>query len=98
MRPDKSSEESSLEGYGMFIDCSWHEVSELQILARIWLYACLGVAPLWPPSLAALGQNTAQNGPSADSPQSLFSSVVHFIAEEAFHMWKRLVVLHASLG
>lgn len=65
VRPDKSIEDSSMEGYCTYRNCSWHEVSELHILERMWLYACLGLIPLWLSVQAASRKNTGQNGPSS---------------------------------
>lgn len=79
----------------MYINCSWNKVSELQILERMWLYACFGLSPLWP---SAAGCFKAEHWPkwSFQLLQSLFSSVVHFMAEDVWHTWKRSVVLHVS--
>ena len=74
----------------MSINCSWHEVSELQILERVWLYMLV-----WVLSLSAAGCFKAEHGPkwSFQLLQSLFSS-----AESVWHTWKCSVVLHESLA
>lgn len=65
VRPDKSSEDSSMEVYCTYTNHSWHEVSELQIPERMWLYSCLGLTLSGCLLQAASRHNTGQKGPSS---------------------------------
>jgi len=69
------------------------------MLAWLWPYAFLVLAPLWP---SAVGCFKAEYWPkwsvwwSADLLQSLLCTIIHFMVEGMWYLWKVLVFLHTS--
>lgn len=85
--PDKSSEESSIGGYFMYIKCSWHKVSraantgEGVAICLPWSYPSLPIC-----CRMLQGRTLAKIVLPATAMEC--SSVVRFMAEDAWHIWK----------